>query len=57
MEFLDRSGGRRGGDTIELLAEPTTTVDGTSSCTFLVHGVRYNSEAEATIDSLRQGIS
>ena len=41
LEFLARSGGRRRGDTIELLAEPETGLDGVARCVFLVHGVRH----------------
>lgn len=54
MEFLARSGGRRAGDTIQLLPTPTVT-DGHTSCVFLVHGVRYVEGAVDAIDRLHPG--
>ena len=55
-EILLRSGGRRAGDTIEVLPEPKIGTDGDTSCTFLVHGVRHcGPEAGNAIDSLRRG--
>lgn len=54
MEFLSRSGGRRAGDTIELLPIPTIA-DGHTSCVFLVHGVRYQPGASEAIDRLTPG--
>lgn len=55
-EVLLRSGGRRAGDTIEVLPEPTIGTEGETSCTFLVHGVRHcGPEAGDAIASLRQG--
>jgi hypothetical protein len=55
-EVLLRSGGRRAGDTIEVLPEPTIGTDGETSCTFLVHGVRHcGPEADDAIDSLNTG--
>lgn len=54
MEFLARSGGRRAGDTIELL--PIPDIDGRrTQCTFLVHGVRYQPGAADAIDHLTTG--
>lgn len=55
-EVLMRSGGRRAGDTIEVVPEPMIATDGATSCTFLVHGVRHRGpEAGDVIASLRQG--
>lgn len=54
MEFLARSGGRRAGDYIELLPMPSES-PGPSSCTFLVHGVKYLEGANDWIDLLRPG--
>lgn len=44
-EILSRSGGRRGGDTIEVMEEPLVDADGSTQCTFLVHGIRHQGEA------------
>lgn len=55
LEFLARSGGRRHGDTIELMAEPQTSPDGAARCVFLVHGVRYVKDAGDLINTLRTG--
>jgi hypothetical protein len=55
LEFLARSGGRRHGDTIELMAEPQTSPDGAARCVFLVHGVRYVKDAGDLINALRTG--
>ena len=53
-EVLTRSGGRRAGDTIEVVPEPAVGPDGASTCTFLVHGVRHcGPEASAAICELR----
>ncbi len=55
-EVLLRSGGRRAGDTIEVVPEPRVGTDGETSCTFLVHGVRHcGPEAGHAIDSLHRG--
>ncbi|MEO7069988.1 MAG: hypothetical protein ABI131_05780, partial [Nostocoides sp.] len=54
MEFLARSGGRRAGDTIELLPVPDIT-EAHTSCVFLVHGVRYRPGASDVIAGLRPG--
>jgi hypothetical protein len=55
-EVLMRSGGRRAGDTIEVVPEPAIGADGETSCTFLVHGVRHcGPEAGDAIATLRQG--
>lgn len=56
MEFLARSGGRRAGDTIELLPIPEISGSRTS-CTFLVHGIRYQPGADEAIDLLVPGQS
>jgi hypothetical protein len=55
LEFLARSGGRRHGDTIELMAEPETGFDGTARCVFLVHGVRHLKDAGDLINHLSTG--
>lgn len=54
MEFLARSGGRRGGDALELLPVPDVD-DGMSHCVFLVHGVRHQSDVEAALQRLHEG--
>lgn len=54
MEFLARSGGRRAGDTIELLPTPEI-VGGRTTCVFLVHGVRYQEGVSAALERLRPG--
>jgi len=55
MEVLARSGGRRTGDTLELLPEPDVAEDGTTTCLFLVHGARHVEGADAAIDRLVRG--
>lgn len=55
-EILQRSGGRRAGDTIEVLPEPTVSDTGATCCVFLVHGVRHQGfEASEAIDRLQIG--
>lgn len=55
-EILGRSGGRRTGDTIEVIPEPIVAADGSFTATFLVHGVRYRSEqSQARISQLHSG--
>lgn len=55
-EILVRSGGRRAGDTIEVMPEPVVHPDGRTSCLFLVHGVRYRgAEASDAICRLNSG--
>lgn len=55
-EILGRSGGRRAGDTIEVIPEPVVAADGSFVATFLVHGIRYRSEeSQARIARLRTG--
>lgn len=54
LEFLARSGGRRAGDTIELLPIPEI-VGSWTRCTFLVHGVRYQPGASDAIGQLAEG--
>lgn len=54
-QFLARSGGRRGGDTVELLPEPLIQDDGSTCCVFLVHGVRHVPGASTAIDRLHPG--
>lgn len=54
FEVLNRSGGRRVGDTIELVPMPWVAEDGSFSQFFLVHGVRHRSdEAQARIAQLK----
>lgn len=56
FEVLARSGGRRVGDTIELVPIPDPQPDGGSSVDYFVHGVRYMSpESQRRIDELRPG--
>ena len=55
LEFLARSGGRRGGDTVELLPEPLVEDDGSTCWLFLVHGVRHVPGAGEAIDRLLPG--
>jgi len=55
-EILGRSGGRRTGDTIEVIPEPVVAADGSFAATFLVHGIRHRDERnQAQISALRQG--
>lgn len=55
-EILGRSGGRRAGDTIEVIPEPVVAVDGSFTAAFLVHGIRYRSEqSQAKISELHAG--
>lgn len=56
FEVLTRTGGRRVGDTIELVPMPVVAEDGAFSQLFLVHGVRYRTdEAQSRISGLRPG--
>lgn len=56
FEVLNRTGGRRVGDTIELVPMPEVSADGSFSQLFLVHGVRYISEvAQRRISQLQSG--
>jgi hypothetical protein len=56
FEVLQRSGGRRLGDEIEVLPAPTAGSDGRLTVDFLVHGVRYQTlEAQARISELAVG--
>lgn len=56
FEILTRNGGRRQGDTIELIQMPTPHTGGGEVLEFLVHGVRYRSEQEQrAIDGLSIG--
>ena len=54
LEILASSGGRRPGDTIELLPIPTVE-DGWGSSTFLVHGIRHCAGASDRITTLVAG--
>ncbi|WP_083275413.1 HIRAN domain-containing protein [Pseudonocardia sp. HH130630-07] len=40
-EQLARSEGRRTGDTVQMFPVPSVEADGSSTCFFLVHGIRY----------------
>lgn len=40
-EQLARSGGRRTGDTVQLFPVPVVRPDGSTTCRFLVHGIRH----------------
>lgn len=40
-EILARSGGRRAGDTVEVMAEPVVSPSGHTECSFLVHGIKH----------------
>lgn len=40
-EQLERSEGRRTGDTVQVFPIPTVRPDGSSTCRFLVHGIRH----------------
>lgn len=55
LELLARSGGRRTGDSIELVPEPTVGPDGVTDCLFLVHGVRYLPQGDEALSQLRRG--
>lgn len=55
MEILARSGGRRSGDSIEVLAVPEVASDGSTRATFLTHGVSHVEGAPALISRLRPG--
>lgn len=56
FEVLSRSGGRRVGDTLELLEVPLVDSGGLIDLTFFAHGVRYQSgAAQARIGELRPG--
>lgn len=55
LELLARSGGRRTGDSIELIPEPTVAADGSTDCLFLVHGVRHAQGADELLPQLQRG--
>lgn len=55
LEVLARSGGQRPGDGIFLIPVPRIEDDGSTVCTFLVHGIRYVDGAAERIDALRAG--
>lgn len=58
-EQLIRSEGRRTGDSVMVFPEPMVSPDGSTSCNFLVHGVRHtlrqNPAVEAKLQRLRAG--
>jgi hypothetical protein len=53
MEILERSGGHRTGDSIQLFPFPTVEESGATSARFLVHGVRHQPGALAAIERLQ----
>ncbi len=56
FEVLSRTGGRRVGDTIELVSVPRAQADGAVSQLFLVHGIRHRTEeAQSRVSQLRPG--
>lgn len=56
FEVLTRTGGRRVGDTIQLVPMPVIAEDNAFTHLFLVHGVRYRpEEAQSRISSLKKG--
>lgn len=56
FEIMARNGGRRRGDTIELIQLPVPTDAGDSRIEFLVHGMRYRAQSEQeAIDALELG--
>jgi hypothetical protein len=55
LEVLARSGGQRPGDGIFLIPVPRIGEDGSTTCTFLVHGIRYVPGAAERVDVLQRG--
>jgi hypothetical protein len=55
FEILERSGGHRTTDQIELFAEPERDPQGSAHCRFFVRGIRHVSGAEESIGSLAPG--
>lgn len=55
FEILERSGGRRVADRLEMFAPPERTGDDQYSVLFFVRGVRYLEGASAAIDRLAEG--
>ena len=56
FEILARNGGRRQGDTIELIQLPIAQPEGGDMLEFLVHGMRYRSDEEQrAVDALCVG--
>ncbi|MEE1650586.1 HIRAN domain-containing protein [Brachybacterium sp. J144] len=56
FEFLAANGGRRQGDTIELIQLPVPHPGGGETLQFLVHGMRYRTvEEQRVVDKLRVG--
>ena len=54
MEILERSGGHRAGDTLEILPIPDLA-GGQTEFTFLAHGVRHCDGADEILDTLEPG--
>lgn len=52
-EQLARSGGRRTGDTVQVFPVPTVELGGSTTCRFLVHGIRHVTGGE--LPPLRAG--
>lgn len=56
FDMLARNGGRRQGDSIELIQLPVTQGDGTERLQFLAHGIRHRTPNEQrAIDEIVQG--
>ena len=57
LDVLGRSGGRRLGDKLQMQREPLIEADGTTSCVFLVHGLRFavRPETESALLTLHPG--
>lgn len=55
LAILERSGGHRLGDGIELLPVPSPTPEGSVTSTLLVHGIRHVEGAEEAVATLTVG--
>jgi hypothetical protein len=53
-EQLARSEGKRVGDMLQLLPEPTVTTDGRTECVFLVHGIRHLAQEDPSLEQRLQ---
>lgn len=56
MEILGRSGGRRVGDTLQLVPVPFADNAGNTSCQFLIHGIRYRLEEQPSLEDTLGGL-
>lgn len=55
LDVLGRSGGRRKGDTIHVMEQPSIELSGATSCDFLVQGIRHSpAGSEATSAALAE---